>query len=58
MNMDGIVRPRLFKGGGLENFGSETKGGAGKKFLKGGGSIQKGAPVLKGGAGKVKVKFS
>ena len=52
-----VCAPPLFKGGGLKNFGSETKGGAGKKFLKGGGSIQKGVPLLKGGAGKVKIKF-
>ena len=54
-----IVRAPPFLKGGLENFGSETKGGGWKKILKRGGSIQKGAPVLKGGgAGEVKVKFS
>ena len=55
---DIVCAPPPFLKEGLENFGCETKGGAGKKFLKGGGSIQKGVPLLKGRAGKVKVKFS
>ena len=35
----------------------KEKGGTGKKFLKGRGSIQKGVPLLKGVAGKVKIKI-
>ena len=53
MDLEHSLRlPPLFKGMGLENFGSETKGGAGKKFLKWEGSIQKGVPLLKGEAGE------
>ena len=55
-----IVRPRpVFKGGGLENFGSETKGGGGwKKILKRAGLNTKGDTSFKRGAGKFKVRSS
>ena len=51
-----IVRPTPFYRG-LENFGSETKGGTGKKSLKGGLNT-KGSTSFKRGAGKFKVRFS
>ena len=37
----------VLESSGLENFGSETKGGAGKKFLKGGGLNTKGGTSFK-----------